>query len=61
MPWTANDAKRHTHLASSPRLQRMWSDVANSALKRTGDDATAIREANGVIRRHATKKPKKAP
>jgi len=56
MPWTSQDAKRHTHLANSPRLQRMWSDVANNALKTHGNDAWAIREANAVVHREHSKK-----
>jgi uncharacterized protein (DUF1015 family) len=52
MPWSPSDAIRHTHKARSAKQQRQWSDVANSALKRTGDDATAVREANGVIAKH---------
>ena len=55
MPWNPADAKRHTHKASSPRLERMWANVANSALTRTKDEATAIREANAVVNRSATK------
>lgn len=49
MPWSADDAKRFTRKADTPRRKRQWSEVANSALERTGSDATAIREANGVM------------
>lgn len=49
MPWTAADAQRHTKLASTLHLQQMWTEIANSALKRTGDDGLAIREANGRL------------
>lgn len=50
MPWsTGKDALRHTKKAKTAKKQRQWLHVANSALQRTGDDALAIREANGVI------------
>ncbi len=51
MPWTANDAERHTHKATTPALQELWAKVANEALDRTGDEGRAIREANAVIAR----------
>jgi hypothetical protein len=50
MPWTPSDAKRHNKKAIGKKA-RQWSDVANSVLKRTGDDGLAVREANGVIRK----------
>jgi hypothetical protein len=53
MPWTANEAERHTHKASTPALQQLWAKVANEALERTGDEARAIREANAVVSRQA--------
>lgn len=60
MPWSPSDAKRHTAKASTPHLQRLWANVANSALSRTGDDALAIREANGVVAKQlATKRKRK--
>ena len=55
MPWTPADADQHTHRACTARLKKMWSDIANSALSRTGDDARAIREANAVVAREADK------
>ena len=51
MPWTSKDAKRHDKKANSPKRQRQWADVADSALRRTGDEGLAIREANGVIKK----------
>jgi hypothetical protein len=53
MPWTANDAERHTHKAATPALQELWAKVANEALERTGDEARATREANAVVARQA--------
>lgn len=52
MPWTASDGPaRHTKKAKSAVAKRQWRDVANSVLKRTGDEAQAVRTANGVIKK----------
>ena len=53
MPWTANDAERHTHKATTPALKELWAKVANESLERTGDEGRAIREANAVVARQA--------
>jgi hypothetical protein len=53
MPWTPNDAERHTHKATTWTLKELWAKVANEALERTGDEGRAIREANAVIARQA--------
>jgi hypothetical protein len=53
VPWTANDAERHTHKATTSELQELWAKVANEALERTGDEGRAVREANAVIARQA--------
>lgn len=53
MPWTADDAERHTHKATTPELKELWARVANDSLKRDGDEGRAIREANAVIARQA--------
>jgi hypothetical protein len=52
MPWQPSDAKNHDKAANTPAKQRQWSDIANSVLRRTGDEGRAVREANGVIQRH---------
>ena len=52
MPWTAKDAERHTHKASTPAAQRQWSAIANKVLADTGSDAKAIRIANGQVAAH---------
>ncbi len=57
MTWTSADAEGHTSKASTPKLQKQWSDVVNSArdrcMKDGGNDkecsAKAIMMANGVI------------
>ena len=56
MPWKSRDATRHTKKASTPKKRRMWSDIANKTLAKTGDDATAIRIANGVLKKRSRKK-----
>lgn len=59
MPWTAADAERHTHQLRSEKQKRVWADVANSVLKRTGNEGRAVRTANGVAKRGG-KRPKQA-
>lgn len=49
MPWTAEDAERHTKKADDPKRQRMWAEIANSVLAETGDEGRAIREANATV------------
>lgn len=60
MPWTPADAAKKTKKAKSPKAKRQWAHVANGALKKTGSDSLAIREANGVIaKRGGGTRPKK--
>ncbi len=56
MPWTANDAERHTHKATTPAQKELWAKVANETLERTSDEGRAIREANAVIARQEKSK-----
>jgi uncharacterized protein YdaT len=44
MPWEAKDAGRHTHNKNVNPAK--WAAIANSILKRTGDEGQAIRVAN---------------
>ncbi len=53
MPWTSNDAEKHTRKATTPELKELWAKVANESLDRTGDEGRAIREANAVVGRQA--------
>ncbi|MBO0756982.1 MAG: hypothetical protein J2P54_14060 [Bradyrhizobiaceae bacterium] len=53
MPWTPNDAEKHTHKATTAKLKELWAQVANEALQRSGDEGRAIREANAVVARQA--------
>jgi hypothetical protein len=53
MPWKPSDASSKTHKAKTAVEKRQWAHIANAELKRTGDDALAIRAANSVIaKRH---------
>lgn len=49
MPWTANDAERHTHKATTWELKELWAKVASESLQRSGGEARAIRQANAVV------------
>jgi hypothetical protein len=49
MPWTADEAQRHTKKADNAKRQRMWAEVANSVLAESGDEGRAIREANAAV------------
>ena len=57
MPWNPEDSMKHTKNANTPKLQKQWSDVANSVrdkcMSNGGTDkecsAKAIVQANGVI------------
>ena len=51
MPWGPEDASKKTHKANTAKKQRQWAHIANGVLAKTGDDAKAIQEANGVIAR----------
>jgi len=53
MPWTAKSASTKTAKADTPAKKKRWAAVANSALRRTGNDGLAIREANGVVAKMA--------
>jgi hypothetical protein len=53
MPWTADDAERHTHKATTRELRELWAKVANESLDRTGNEGRAVREANAVVARRA--------
>jgi hypothetical protein len=44
MPWTSDDAERHTHRATTWALRELWAKVANECLERTGDEGRVSRE-----------------
>lgn len=45
MPWKAADASQHKK-GLNPTQQKAWAEIANSALKEYGDEASAIKVAN---------------
>jgi hypothetical protein len=51
MPWDASDAFAHTHKANTPKLQRLWAEVANRELEQHGDEGRAIRAADAAVAR----------
>jgi uncharacterized protein YdaT len=51
MPWSSKDAKAKTKAAVTPKEQRQWADVANSALKRGASEGSAVRQANAVVKK----------
>ena len=55
MPWTAASAFRHDKSAKSPASKRQWAATANAILKRTGDDARAIRGASAAVKKSSAK------
>ena len=57
MPWDSSDAISKTRYASSPASQAKWAAIANGVLKKTGDDASAIRIANAAVHYGTKKKP----
>ena len=50
MPWTAADATRHTKSARTAAQKRKWARVANAVLKKTGNEALAIKIANAAVK-----------
>ncbi len=59
MPWKSSDAYGHTHKATSDKKKRQWSAVANSALERGHSEGSAVRQANGVVKRRVILRGKK--
>lgn len=55
MPWTNRDATRFTKRAKSAKAKAQWSSVANSLLADGASEASAIRQANAVIKRRGKK------
>jgi uncharacterized protein YdaT len=55
MPWTPDDAPSHTKKAASEKQKRRWAEIANKVLEETGNEGRAIREANAVIARTASR------
>lgn len=55
MPWTPADSAAKTKKAKSPKAKRQWSEIANNLLAHGKPEGQAIREANGVIKKRASK------
>jgi uncharacterized protein YdaT len=55
MPWTSGSfaSKHNKNLSASQKVKA--ATIANSVLKKTGNDASAIRIANAAVKRKLTK------
>jgi len=51
MPWKPSDAAGKTKKADTTKEKDVWSRVANKNLKKTGNEARAIKIANATIRK----------
>ena len=51
MPWGTKDVAGKTKKAKSAKSRRQWRDIANGLKAKGASDASAIRQANGVIKR----------
>lgn len=49
MPWSPDDAIKHTKQAHTRAQRKLWSRVANMSYKKHHDEARAIREANATL------------
>ena len=54
MPWTAKQAKTKDKKATGKK-GKQWAKIADSVLKKTGDEGLAIREASGAVKRDKKK------
>lgn len=59
MPWKPGDASSKTKKANTPATKRQWADTADSVLKKTGDEASAIKIANAAVKNHPSKGKKR--
>lgn len=59
MPWKSSDASGKTRKAKTPKSMRMWKDIANNVLAKTGDEGRAIATANGVIKKRSKAKSRR--
>lgn len=49
MPWPPSAAQKKDKDADTPAKQRKWAKIANAVLKKTGDEALAIRTASRAV------------
>lgn len=55
MPWTTKDVSRHTKKARTATERRAFVHVANSVLKRTGNEGRAVRAGNAAVNKSVAK------
>jgi hypothetical protein len=51
MPYTNKDVRHKTRKAKSSKDKRKWRHVYDSVIERGGSEASAIRQASGVVKR----------
>lgn len=56
MPWNSRSASGFTKKAKSPAAKKQWAKTANAVLKKTGNEGSAIRIANAVVKKRGRKK-----
>jgi uncharacterized protein YdaT len=59
VPWTPKSFKSKHNKKLSPAKANKAAEIANDILRRTGDEARAIRGANSVVKPKKRKKGKK--
>jgi hypothetical protein len=59
MPWPVNAKWRHSRKAKGAKANRQAAHVANSVLKRTGNEGAAVRAANAVVGRRGKRGKKR--
>jgi len=59
MPGAKWHPEKHTKKAKTAKRKRQWRHVADSVLKKTGDEGRAVRAANAVVGRRAKKRKTK--
>ncbi len=56
MPWSPEDAVRHTKKARGhPRAQRAFAHASNSVLESTGDEGRAVAAGNAAVNKSLAK------
>jgi hypothetical protein len=52
VPWSAKSAKGFSKKAGKSKVaSRQWAHIADSVLKKTGNEGLAIRTASGVVKK----------
>ena len=59
MPWSGKDAKKKTKKADTPAKRKRWANIANDVLKKTGDDASAVKIANAAMKAAKSSVPRR--